>query len=137
MKVMRIGYFHFLILHYPIVLATALVAFDGITLVFKKNFERLAFWTLFFTVFTTIPTVITGSYAADFYASKSNILLCHEILAYITTGFIAFYFLLRIYMEKKKNPNRSKWFFFLSLITFGLIALTAHFGGLLAFGKMP
>ncbi|MBS0652919.1 MAG: DUF2231 domain-containing protein [Verrucomicrobia bacterium] len=132
---MHIGDFHPLVLHYPIVLLTAVAALDVFRFFSKKNFEELALWILGFAVIFLIPTIVSGLYAGQFYAQNNEVLITHRTMAYVTGGFSVLHLIIRMHMWRKKSKNRNRWFLLLSLINFALVAVTADFGGLLVFGK--
>ena len=133
----HIGDFHPLVLHYPIVLVSAVVTFDGVSCFTKRNFEDLTLWTLIVAVAFFIPTVITGLYAAKFYSQINPTLMTHRTMAFVTSGFSVIHLFFRFYLRKKGVTGRAKWLFLLSAINFALVAVTADFGGVLVFGKSP
>lgn len=132
---MHIGDLHPLLLHYPIVLLTAVAAFDLFRFFSKRDFEELSLWILGFAVIFLVPTILTGIYAGEFYPENNEILITHRTLAYVTGGFSLLHLIIRLYMWKNKTHHRNRWLLLLSLINFALVAATADFGGLLAFGK--
>ena len=134
---MHVGNFHPLVLHYPIVLLSAVVVFDAVSCFTKKDFEKPALWTLIFAIAFLVPTIITGLFATKFYSPTNAYLVNHRLLAFVTSGFSLVHLIFRLYLRKKSISGRTKWLLLFSVINFVLVTVTADFGGILAFGKSP
>lgn len=129
--------FHPLVLHYPIVLMTAVFAFDIAAYFTKRDCKKFALWALVFAIAFLVPTMITGLLAEDFYSPENKILNNHRNLAFVTLGFSVLHLLVRVLMLKKVLVAKKMQLLFLSAINFGLVTVTAHFGGKLVFGGVP
>ncbi|MBX9744727.1 MAG: multicopper oxidase domain-containing protein [Chlamydiales bacterium] len=132
---LKIGDFHPVLLHFPIVLLFTALVFDFLFLIGKVKDPSIAHWFVIVAAALAIPTVITGLYAAEQeHAGHSNILL-HRNWALVTLAYSLGHAIFRTYLIKSKKLIPAYILVVISLINVGLVGITAEYGGTITRGK--
>jgi uncharacterized membrane protein len=127
---------HVVLIHFPIALFTAAVAFDFAAHWAKgRSLAVAAYFNLLLAACFTVPVVGTGLAAWQFALEGQKlkgILLMHLVLGCISAVVIWVVFL--IHLRARRDPQRSLPTYRLSLeaIAVLLVVVTAHLGGLLS-----
>lgn len=132
---LKIGDFHPMLLHFPIVLLITALVFDCLFLIGKFKDASVAHWIVIAAAALAIPTVITGLYAAEQgHAGHYNILL-HRNWALVTLAYSLGHAIFRAYLLKTKKLIPAYIVVIISLINVGLVSITAEYGGTVTRGK--
>ena len=132
---LKIGDFHPMLLHFPIVLLITALVFDCLFLIGKFKDASVAHWIVIAAAALAIPTVITGLYAAEQgHLGHPNVLL-HRNWALVTLAYSLGHAIFRTYLLKTKKLIPSYIFVIISLINVGLVSITAEYGGSVTRGK--
>lgn len=129
------GDLHPFLIHFPIALFFVALIFD-ILYAFRKSdtLHSTGNWIVIIAALLTIPTVITGLYAADLGHEDNPFLLVHRNWGLATLFYSILHALLRIYgMRKKMLP--AYIFIITSLVNVSLVSITAEYGGTITRGK--
>jgi len=127
---------HVVLVHFPIALFTAAVAFDYIAQS-KKNrtLAAAAYFNLLLAAVFTVPVVATGLAAWQWALEAQRlkgILLMHMVLGCISSALILLVFL--IHFRVRRHPEKSLPKYRLPIEAAGvlLVGLTGHLGGFLS-----
>jgi uncharacterized membrane protein len=131
---------HVVLIHFPIALFIAGVAFDVIASWTKRRgFADAAYYNLLVAALSTVPVVATGILAWQFALegqSVKGILLLHMVLAAVSTVIIwATWFL--HWRVQRDGGKRPRLLIPLELLGVASIALTGHLGGFLSGVNAP
>lgn len=127
---------HPVIVHFPIALFIISLLFDVLG-AWKKNpaMRTTATYNLVVAAFGGLGAVISGLIAWQWLYGgaelKGNLRL-HLIMGITTTGLLFLLWGIRTRLNKTPNVPLTRFYFVLSLIVLGLIALTGHIGGILS-----
>ena len=128
---------HVVLVHFPIALCIAGVAFDVASLwKNRKAFADVAFYNLTVAAFFTIPVMVTGiiawQLALEGQALK-GILRMHLILGVLSSLTIWAVWTLHLLARRKGGTEIPAWWrFALELVGMVLISATGHLGGFLS-----
>ena len=127
---------HVVLVHFPIALFTAAVAFDGLAQWTKnRTLAAAAFLNLLVAAVSTVPVVGTGL-AAWWWALEGQklrgILLMHFVLGSVSSVLI--WQIFWIHWRVRRNPGRSLPNYRLPIeaVAVVLVGLTGHLGGFLS-----
>lgn len=126
---------HVVLIHFPIALFIAGVAFDLIALGTKRRgFADAAYYNLLLAAISTIPVVATGLLAWQFALEGQKlkgILLLHLILACASTATIWLLWWAQ-FRARRREQAPFNYYVAVELFAVALVALTAHLGGFLS-----
>src|ERR1700693_5659556 len=131
---------HVVLIHFPIALFVAAVAFDLIALWTKRRgLADAAYYNLLAAAISTVPVLATGLLAWQFQLEGQKlkgILLMHLVFACVSTVMIwlVWWVHLRVRQRAEALPN---YRLALEVLGVGLIALTGHLGGFLSGVNVP
>ncbi len=134
---MNFGKTHLQILHFPIALTLAAALADVCWAIWRQHFFRHAgFYCLLFAAVMVIPTVLAGDNLMDQGSqSPGAIGEVHQNLGFTTLGVLLAATLVRS-VGRNKLRGWMLWAYVLLMAASAvLIVLTAHWGGMFAFGK--
>jgi uncharacterized membrane protein len=126
---------HVVLIHFPIALLTAAVAFDLIAQRTKRyGMAEAAYCNLLVAAISTVPALVTGVLAWQFQLEGQRvkgILLRHLVLGSLSSVMIwlVWWIHFRARRQKVAPPTYRMALEFLAV---GLVALTAHLGGFLS-----
>ena len=131
---------HVVLIHFPIALFIAGVAFDLIALSTKRRgFADAAYYNLLLAAISTIPVLATGILAWQFALEGQKlkgILLLHVVLACASTVMI--WMIWWIHFRARRNGELLFNFYVaFELLAVALVSLTAHLGGFLSGVNAP
>ncbi len=136
---MALGKLHLLVLHFPVALVLTVALADVIWLRWRKPIFQLAgYFCLLLGTLACIPTMATGLMLIDtlkFTPEEASLAETHETLGIMTVMVVVLAAVVRAW---RKNKLSGMWACAYGLLIAGSVALvgvTAHYGGLLAFGK--
>jgi uncharacterized membrane protein len=126
---------HVVLIHFPIALFIAGVAFDFLARSGKRQgLADAAYYNLFWAAVSTLPAIATGVLAWQFQLEGQKlkgILLLHLALAWTSTALI--WLVCWIHFRARRRgqlpPRHRLW---IETAAVGLLALTGHLGGLLS-----
>jgi uncharacterized membrane protein len=126
---------HVVLIHFPIALFIAGVAFDLIALRTKRRgFADAAYYNLLLAAISTIPVVATGILAWQFALEGQKlkgILLLHLVLACAST--VAIWLLWWAHFRARRREQAPhNYYVAVELLAVALISFTAHLGGFLS-----
>ena len=126
---------HVVLIHFPIALFIAGVAFDLIALRTKRRgFADAAYYNLLLAAISTIPVVATGILAWQFALEGQKlkgILLLHLVLACASTVMIWGLWWAH-FRARRSEQAPHNYYVAVELLAVALISLTAHLGGFLS-----
>jgi len=131
---------HVVLIHFPIALFLAAVAFDLIAQWAKRRgLADAAYYNLSVAAISTIPVIATGLLAWQFQLEGQKlkgILLMHLVFACVSTVMIwlVWWVHFRVRRRAEGLPN---YRLALEVLGVGLIALTGHLGGFLSGVNVP
>jgi len=131
---------HVVLIHFPIALFIAAVAFDFIAQWTKRRgLEDAAYYNLLLAAISTVPVLATGLLAWQFQLEGQKlkgILLMHLVFACVSTLMIwlVWWVHFRLRQRAEALPN---YRLALEVLGVGLIALTGHLGGFLSGVNVP
>ena len=126
---------HVVLIHFPIALFLAAVAFDFIAQWTKRPaLAESAYYNLLVAAISTLPVLATGILAWQFQLEGQKlkgVLLLHLVLACVSSGMIWLAWLVHFRARRRAEvlPNYRLAFEFLGV---ALVALTGHLGGFLS-----
>jgi uncharacterized membrane protein len=131
---------HVVLIHFPIALFIAAVAFDFIAHWSKRrSLADAAYYNLLFAAVSTVPVVATGVLAWQFQLEGQKlkgILLLHLILAGVSTVMIWLVWWVH-FRARRQTVVLPGFRLVLELLAVASVALTAHLGGFLSGVNLP
>jgi uncharacterized membrane protein len=131
---------HVVLIHFPIGLFLAAVAFDFIALWTKRRgLADAAYFNLLAAAISTIPVLVTGLLAWHFQLEGQKlkgILLLHLVLACVSTVMIWLVWWVH-FRSRKRTVYLPSYRLAVELLAVGLVALTGHLGGFLSGVNLP
>ncbi len=131
---------HVVLIHFPIGLFLAAVAFDFIALWTKRRgLADAAYYNFLGAAISTIPVLATGILAWQFQLEGQKlkgILLLHLVLACVSTLLIWLVWLVH-FRARRRTVYLPSYRLALELVAVGLVALTGHLGGFLSGVNLP
>jgi uncharacterized membrane protein len=127
---------HVVLIHFPIAMFTAAVAFDCMGQWTKnRTLEAVAYYNLLLAAVSTVPAIATGLVAWQWALEGQKlkgILLLHLVLGCLSSALIWFVFW--VHFRSRRRPEESLPKFRLPIEAIGvlLVALTGHLGGFLS-----
>ena len=126
---------HVVLIHFPIALFIAAVAFDFISQWTKRHgLSDAAYYNLLLAAISTVPVLATGLLAWHFQLEGQKlkgILLLHLVLACVSTLMIWLVWWLHFRARRRTVPLPG-YRLVLELVAVAVIALTGHLGGFLS-----
>lgn len=132
-----LGDFHPILVHFPIVLFTLGLVCDLLNGIGKKQALPVAHWMIISGAILLIPTLFTGWEASQEFPPSNPYIPTHMVLGFITGTVGMMHGLFRFALIHKHLKLPPLAFISCSLLTLGLIAATANFGGLIVYGISP
>jgi uncharacterized membrane protein len=127
---------HVVLIHFPIALFIAGVAFDLIAFGTKRRgFADAAYYNLLLAAISTIPVLATGVLAWQFALEGQKlkgILLLHLVLACASTVLIWLVWWIHFRGRDRAEQAVFNYYIAVELLTVALVSLTAHLGGFLS-----
>jgi uncharacterized membrane protein len=126
---------HVVLIHFPIGLFLAAVAFDLIALWTKRRgLADAAYYNLLAAAISTIPVLATGILAWQFQLEGQKLkgmLLLHVVLACVSSAMIWLVWWVH-FRARRRTVHLPTYRLAVELLAAGLVALTAHLGGFLS-----
>jgi uncharacterized membrane protein len=126
---------HVVLIHFPIALFVAAVAFDFVAHWTKRrSLADAAYYNLLGAAISVVPVLATGVLAWQFQLEGQKlkgILLLHLVLACVSSAVIGLICWIHFRARRRAKALRT-YRFAIELLGVGLIALTAHLGGFLS-----
>jgi len=131
---------HVVLIHFPIALFLAAVAFDFMALWTKRRgLTDAAYYNLFAAAISTLPVLATGLLAWQFQLEGQKlkgILLLHLVLACVSTVMIWAVWWVH-FRARRRTVSLSSYRLALELLAVAAVALTGHLGGFLSGVNLP
>ena len=131
---------HVVLIHFPIGLFIAAVAFDLIALWTKRRgLADAAYYNLLAAALSTLPVLATGLLAWQLQLEGQKlkgILLQHLVLACISTVMIWLVWWVH-FRARRRTVNLPSYRLVIECVAVGLVALTGHLGGYLSGANGP
>ncbi|HWW14844.1 MAG TPA: DUF2231 domain-containing protein [Candidatus Dormibacteraeota bacterium] len=131
---------HVVLIHFPIALFLAAVAFDFMALWTKRRgLTDAAYYNLFAAAISTLPVLATGLLAWHFQLEGQKlkgILLLHLVLACVSTVMIWAVWWVH-FRARRRTVSLSSYRLALELLAVAAVALTGHLGGFLSGVNLP
>jgi uncharacterized membrane protein len=126
---------HVVLIHFPIALFIAAVAFDFIAQWTKRRaLADAAYYNLLAAAIATLPVLVTGVLAWQFQLEGQKlrgILLLHLVLACISTAMIWLAWWMHFHARRREEALPS-YRLAIELLGVAIVALTGHLGGFLS-----
>jgi uncharacterized membrane protein len=126
---------HVVLIHFPIALFIAGVAFDVIAQWTKRRaLVEAAYYNLLGAAISTFPVLATGILAWQFQLEGQKLkgtLLLHLVLACISSGMIWLVWWVH-FRARRRDAALPRYRFPIELLAVGMVALTGHLGGFLS-----
>jgi uncharacterized membrane protein len=126
---------HVVLIHFPIALFMAGVAFDLIARATKRRgFAEAAYYNLLLAAISTLPVLLTGVLAWQFALEGQKlkgILLLHLELACASTVLVWLVWWIH-FRRRRAEQEPLSYYIAVELLAVALISLTAHLGGFLS-----
>jgi uncharacterized membrane protein len=131
---------HVVLIHFPIALFFAAVAFDFIALWTKRRgLADTAYYNLLAAAISTLPVLVTGILAWRFQLEGQKlkgILLLHLVLACVSTLMIWLTWWVH-FRARRRTVYLPSYRLAIEFLAVGLVALTGHLGGFLSGVNLP
>ncbi|MGA9509071.1 MAG: DUF2231 domain-containing protein [Candidatus Sulfotelmatobacter sp.] len=131
---------HVVLIHFPIALFIAAVAFDFIAQWSKqRGLAMAAYYNLLGAAISTVPVLVTGLLAWQFQLEGQKlkgILLLHLVLACVSTVMIWLVWWVH-FRARRRSVDLPSHRLAVELLAVGLVALTGHLGGFLSGVSLP
>jgi uncharacterized membrane protein len=132
---------HVVLIHFPIALFIAGVAFDFAAQWTKRQaLAAAAYWNLLAAAVGTLPVVITGILAWQWQLEGQRlkgILLLHLVLGCASSLLIWMVLLVHVRAQRKFRGALPEYRFLLEAVGVALVTLTGHLGGFLSGVNIP
>ncbi len=126
----QLSKFHFVVLHFPVVMLTLIpMATLAALMPFGKIWRPVLPYFVHLGTLTAIPTVLFGKLLMLNRSSVTEALQWHEILGYATLILMILFSGLLLLKKPQLENEIPKWFIALALIAGGIVTATAHLGG--------
>lgn len=126
---------HVVLIHFPIALFIAAVAFDLVAHWTKRlGYADVAYYNLFLAAMSTVPVLVTGLLAWRFQLEGQRlkgILLLHLVLAGMSSLLIWMVWWIHSTARRQEAPLPT-YRLLIESLTVALVVLTAHLGGFLS-----
>jgi uncharacterized membrane protein len=132
---------HVVLIHFPVALLLAGVAFDAAASRTRRpELAAAAYWNLAVAAFATLPAIATGLLAWRFQLAGQRlkgVLLLHLVLAGVST--LAIWLTWWVHRRARRAPPQALpgWRWPLELAAAALVATAAHLGGFLSGVNLP
>jgi uncharacterized membrane protein len=127
---------HVVLIHFPIALFTAAVAFDYLALWTKnRTLTAAAYFNLLLAEVSTVPVVATGLAAWQWALQGQKlkgILLMHLVLGCLSSVLIWFVFWIHLRVRPHPEESLPKYRLPIEAVAVLLVGLTGHLGGFLS-----
>ncbi len=127
---------HVVLIHFPIALFTAAVAFDYLALWTKNRMlAGAAYFNLLLAAVSTVPVVATGLVAWQWALEGQKlkgILQMHLVLGCLSSVLIWFVFWIHLRVRRHPEKSLPKYRLTIEAVVVLLVGLTAHLGGFLS-----
>jgi uncharacterized membrane protein len=127
---------HVVLIHFPIALFTAAVAFDYLALWTKNRMlTAVAYFNLLLAAVSTVPVVATGLAAWQWALEGQKlkgILLMHLVLGSLSSVLIWFVFWIHLRVRRHPEESLPKYRLPIEAVAVLLVGLTGHLGGFLS-----
>jgi uncharacterized membrane protein len=131
---------HVVLIHFPIALFIAGVAFDVIARwTRRRGFADAAYYNLLVAALSTVPVIATGLLAWQFALEGQKvkgILLMHMVMAAVSTVIVWTTWWMQ-WRVREGRAQRTPFLIGLEVVGVALIALTGHLGGFLSGVNAP
>ncbi len=131
---------HVVLIHFPIALFLAAVAFDFTAWWTKRRgWADAVYHNLLAAAISTVPVLVTGILAWQFELEGrklKGILLLHLVLACVSTVMIWLVWLVH-FRARRRAVNLPSYRLAVELLAVALVALTGHLGGFLSGVNLP
>jgi uncharacterized membrane protein len=131
---------HVVLIHFPIALFIAAVAFDLVAQWTKRrDLADAAYYNLLMAAISTVPVLATGLLAWQFQLEGQKlkgILLLHLILACVSTAMIWLVWWVH-FRARRPTVFLPTYRLALEVLAVGIVALTGHLGGFLSGVNLP
>ena len=126
---------HVVLIHFPIALFLAAVAFDFLTLWTKRRgLADAAYYNLLAAAISTLPVLVTGILAWQFQLEGQKlkgILLLHLVLACASSVMIWLVWWVH-FRARRRTVYLPSYRWSVEVLAVGIVALTGHLGGFLS-----
>ena len=126
---------HVVLIHFPIALLIAAVAFDAIAQWTKRRgVADAAYYNLLMAAISTVPVLATGLLAWQFQLEGQKlkgVLLLHLVLACVASVMIWLIWSIH-FRVRRHNASLPSYLLALEFLAVGVVVLTAHLGGFLS-----
>jgi uncharacterized membrane protein len=127
---------HVVLIHFPIALCMAGVAFDFVAYWTKRSaLATAAYYNFTVAAIFTVPVIATGLLAWKFQLEGEKlrgILLQHLILGVVSSVMICLVWYVHFRARRAPDQTLPRYCFAIELAAMGLVAMTAHLGGYLS-----
>ncbi len=127
---------HVVLIHFPIALFTAAVAFDYFAQWAKsRTLAAAAYFNLLLAAVSTVPVVATGLAAWQWALEGQKlkgILLMHLVLGCLSSALIWFVFWIHLRIRRHPDESLPKYRLPIEAVAVLLVGLTGHLGGFLS-----
>jgi len=131
---------HVVLIHFPIALFLAAVAFDFVaTWAKRRGLADAAYYNLLGAAVSTLPVLVSGVLAWQFQLEGQKlkgILLLHLVLACASTAMIWLVWWVH-FRARRRTVYLPGYRLGLELLAVGLVAVTGHLGGFLSGVNLP
>jgi uncharacterized membrane protein len=131
---------HVVLIHFPIGLFLAAVAFDLIALWSKRRgLADAAYYNLLAAAISTLPVLATGLLAWHFQLEGQKLkgtLLLHLVLACVSSVLIWLVWWVH-FRARRRSDFLPSYRFAVEILAVGIVALTSHLGGFLSGVNLP
>ena len=131
---------HVVLIHFPIALFIAAVAFDLIAQWTKcRGLAQAAYYNLLAAAISTVPVIATGLFAWQFQLEGQKlkgILLLHLVMACFSTVMIWLVWWVH-FRARQRSVYLPSYRLAVELLAVGFVALTGHLGGFLSGVNLP
>jgi uncharacterized membrane protein len=131
---------HVVLIHFPIALFLAAVAFDLLAQWTKqRGLAQAAYYNLLVAAISTVPVLVTGLLAWQFQLEGQKlkgILLLHLVLACVSTVMIWLVWWVH-FRARRKTVYLPSYRLAIELLAVAVVAVTGHLGGFLSGVNLP